>query len=105
MYQLPEHGILCSYRLELSCSVFQCTVEDHQTSTQDTKDSTSNSGINDDIVVFNPDAEPNTPDEYEYHLKNPILQALDDAQKLNYTKRLNDLGNSNNRLPLWPMLI
>ena len=69
MYQLPEHGILCSYCPELSRLVFQCTVEDHRTSTQDTKDSTSNSGINNDIVVFDPDAEPNTPDEYEYHLK------------------------------------
>jgi len=77
-----------------SCSVFQCTVEDHQTSTHDTEDSTSNSGIDSDIVVFGPDVKPNSPDEYKYHLKNPILQAVDSAQKLDYARRLDDLGNN-----------
>jgi len=94
MYQSSEHGISRSPRPELSRSVFQCAVEDHRTSIQDTEDSTSDSGIDNDIVVFDPDAEPDTPDEYEYHLKNPILQAVDLARKLDYARRLDDLGNN-----------
>jgi len=68
MYQSSEHGISRSPRPELSHSVFQCAVEDHRTSTHDTEDSTSDSGIDSDIVVFSPDVELDTPDEYEYHL-------------------------------------
>ena len=94
MYQSSEHRISRSPRPELSRSVFQCAVEDHRTSTHDTEDSTSDSGIDSDIIVFGPDVEPDTPDEYEYHLKNPILQAVDVARKLDYTRRLDDLGNN-----------
>jgi len=105
VYQSPEYGISHSHFPELSRSVFQCAVEDHRTSIQDTEDNTSDPGIDNDIVIFDPDAEPDTPNEYKYHLKNPILQALDEAQKLNYARRLDDLGNNNFQLAPWPMLI
>jgi hypothetical protein len=58
---------------DLSHSIFQHTVEDLGTSLQNTKDNESDSETMSDVVIFDPDAEPNTLDDYEYDFKNPLL--------------------------------
>jgi hypothetical protein len=47
-------------------------VEDLGTSLQNTEDNESNSETTSDVVIFDPDAEPDTLDDYEYDFKNPL---------------------------------
>ena len=100
---LPEHGDSCAPYLDLLPehgdshppyhSIFQPIVEDLDEGLKDSEDSESNPEITSGVVIFEPDAEPGTTNESEYHFKNLPLHTVEDARRLDYARRIDDLGN------------
>lgn len=73
-------------------SVFQPTAKDSDTDLQENENDGSDLEIMNDIVIFHPDAEPDTLDEYEYHFKNPLSHMVEETRKLDYARHLDELG-------------
>ena len=61
----------------------------------DSEDSESNpdntNGAN--IVIFDADAQPDTLNEFEYHFNIPPLHTVEEAQRLDYARCVDKLGN------------
>ena len=86
---LPEHG----HSGPAYGSIFQPTVEDPDEDLKDTEDSESNPELTNGVVIFEPDAEPDTDNESEYHFKNSPLHIVEEARRLDYARCVDDLGN------------
>ena len=61
----------------------------------DSKDSESNPDNTNgaDIVIFNADTQPDTLNEFEYHFNIPPLHTVEEAQRLDYARHVDKLGN------------
>ena len=87
---LPEH----SYSPPPYSSIFQPHVEDPNEGLQDSEDNESNPEITNGVVIFEPDAEPDTVNESEYRFEIPPLHTVEEARRLDYARRVDDLGKS-----------
>lgn len=86
--------------------VFQLTLEEPSTDLQDSREDDFEGEDTNDIVIFEPDIEPDSPvAAHKYQIKNPLLCTVEEARKLDQMRRIDDLGNSTLDSHLQPMLI
>lgn len=92
-YPLQQHGIPGPPRGMLSRLVFQPVPEEPTTDWQDSGEDVSEGEESSDVVTFVPDIEPGTPlVDHQYQMKTSLLQAVEEACRLDQMRRLDDLG-------------
>jgi hypothetical protein len=87
-YLLPEH----SYSPPPYSSIFEPHVEDSDEGLQDSEDNKDNPEITNGVVIFEPDTESDTVNESEYRFEISPLHTVEEARRLDYARRVDDLG-------------
>ena len=92
-YALQQHSPPGPSYGTMSRLVFQPVLEEPGTNGQDSGEDESEGEGSNAVVDFSPDVEPSTPPvNYQYQMRNSLLQAVEEARKLDQMRRIDDLG-------------
>lgn len=90
---LQQHGSPGPPCGTMSRLVFQPALEEPGTNGQDSGEDESEGEESNDVVTFAPDIKPSTPPvDCQYWIRNALLEVVEEAQKLEQMKHIDDLG-------------